>query len=778
MGWGNVRKDVRYAAENDASSPADAIERNLNRITNACISLDKRVTANRDAIYRKTGSEIDHTEMLALMQVTIFSKAIGIFQAFVTSTCFKYFITSVAFGDQMAADTERALYVNVLWMFAMYTMTPIILAHLKKFKKTVAGYTTRTVCEDFFGLWTISIMVVNMWAYKDVVLEIMNTNLNPSAGLTVKNGDEFLDAMVWTLINIGLAIALTILPAVVNIILHAYLHGPAARKVEQGYKAGGFAKIWISACPMALGSGLAWRKVTSFPLQILPESFVLDPALINIYHFFLYLVRNVLVSSLIVHLMSRYASRVRRLNQPDVMKRTSDEFWREEFARCFIKAMPFVFAWLWSDFVIWCVFNVGLGCKNPFNCKNHSTEFFGQIVFAIGLTAASLVVVPGFKKSSAMLAALDNHYIKCFMINDKNLFKLTLIQDDLIVSYFGISVGWAWTFPAATECKLLNLSPTCPATFDTWTMILYVGQVIVYLVVCCFVYHSMMEDRRLSLRCNLLLNIQDGQANRVFKSLDADGDKTLSYREYKDFFDETGLEVGPFLHTYEDVDHHTHGDDSVSVEQIATHLKRMLHLVQQKEYKTDESILLTAEHHGLSVAGPEIKLSHDPKAPHHIRGIHHEIMEEKHEERRTHTNASWYKGAHSFFAEKSEAQEKEKMKNDKRLKELAWYRTHMEGHEVPDEPEESIDDLAADLDDLDISPTNSPSRRTSPGRRKTSPSKKRPGSPKSDEKQQTGKGAAKDASPESRARAKKEWQRAIQQAKSGTTKGQVTDVEL
>ena len=42
MAWGSIRKDIRYAAENDNQSNEAAVERNLNRIKNASKTLYKR----------------------------------------------------------------------------------------------------------------------------------------------------------------------------------------------------------------------------------------------------------------------------------------------------------------------------------------------------------------------------------------------------------------------------------------------------------------------------------------------------------------------------------------------------------------------------------------------------------------------------------------------------------------------------------------------------------------------------------------------------------------
>ena len=110
--------------------------------------------------------------------------------------------------------------------------------------------------------------------------------------------------------------------------------------------------------------------------------------------------------------------------------------------------------------------------------------FSSQIAYATILTISSTLVLPGFKEASGKLGLMNPLYISTFMPEDKIRVKVQRQYDDLIVSFFGIAIGWAWTAPAATECRDLDLSPTCPAVATVWTFFAFLIIVVMYVFVC------------------------------------------------------------------------------------------------------------------------------------------------------------------------------------------------------------------------------------------------------------------------------------------------------
>jgi len=97
--------------------------------------------------------------------------------------------------------------------------------------------------------------------------------------------------------------------------------------------------------------------------------------------------------------------------------------------------------------------------------------------------------------------------------------------------------------------------------------------------------------------------------------MDEDGDGHLSYNEFKNFFETTGLTIEPFLHMYNDVAHHTevnprallaqiehgmdidqamhgqHREDGVDIYDIMEHINRLMAVVQTGYYHAHESIM-------------------------------------------------------------------------------------------------------------------------------------------------------------------------------------------
>jgi len=491
-------------------------------------------------------------------------------------------------------------------MFSIYLLSPSILAQLKKFKSTISTNKSRTFCEDFFGLWTIGIMVINMWAYKDVVKEGLNMNKNPDSGM-FQNSPRSIGAVIkYHGMNILIALITTLCSTILNICYHLYLKGPAQQTVDGGGKAGAFAKLWLTTCPMALGTGLAWRAVASFPLDVIPgpnkEKYM------TVYVLIASLLRNLFFTHIIVWVMLRYQQRCKHLKMPtDVLKRSSSQFALEEFNRAFIKSLPFVFSWLWSDFLVFCVFEVGFGCVGGVCQGAPHTQFFVEIGYAMGLTLCALEFLPGLKEASARFKKLKKIYIATFLLSDKEAVQVQMVFDNLVVSFCGIAIGWAWTSPAATECNSLTLSPTCPKENTPASFLLFFAVTILYVFICVWIYHAMMENYRLHLRCNLILNIQDNSAARVFKTLDTNGDGKLSYDELFAFFEEAGIHSDVFMHAFFDLDHHTNGDDSVHVNDLMEQFERLLRLVRDEKYSADHSVLVRAHEEGLHIKAP-----HDP----------------------------------------------------------------------------------------------------------------------------------------------------------------------
>jgi len=279
----------------------------------------------------------------------------------------------------------------------------------------------------------------------------------------------------------------------------------------------------------------------------------------------------------------------------DPLKRTFRQFIAEEWYRCFVKSLPFVFSWLWADFVNFIVFTAMFSCPDAGNtCPgNGSMQLWVQLYVALGLTLAGSTLIPVIRSSCEQLVRIDGAHVHYIMARDADTVKSQKTIETLMSAFFGIAIGWAWTAVAATECSL-DATMTCPKDLTFLNFIGFGFMTSFYILIAAAVYHGMVSSHRLSKRCNLLLEIQDGNAKRIFKQLDKNVDGHLDENELDGYFVRSGLMEGPFLHAFHDLDHHADGiiDGRVSMDDLMAHFKELMNQVKNGSYHPDKSIAL------------------------------------------------------------------------------------------------------------------------------------------------------------------------------------------
>ena len=143
-------------------------------------------------------------------------------------------------------------------------------------------------------------------------------------------------------------------------------------------------------------------------------------------------------------------------------------------------SMPFVFAWCMSNYGYFLVFTVGFDCA-VLSAKcgvRIETQFLVQLYYSVILTFVAIKAVPALKEEQQMLSRLNQNCIKVFMHHDKDFMMREKIKTQLMVIGFGITIGWAWTEIAATECQA-QFSLTCPSEKTFGTFLLYFIMVII-----------------------------------------------------------------------------------------------------------------------------------------------------------------------------------------------------------------------------------------------------------------------------------------------------------
>jgi len=366
--------------------------------------------------------------------------------------------------------------------------------------------------------------------------------------------DELEAAFSYTFKIIGVALAVTLFAATKNICLHAYLMDQNTRTKEEGGGGGNFARTQLKDTPHCLGVAWAWYRVSNIILYILPASIVQEEFQI-VFEGIALLVTNIVVTWGLVNVMhwhrNKIASEIEEGHNHDVQKMTTRKFAMQEPQRLFVNSMPFVFALCWSTLSYFCVFRVCFSCTlMSVICPGRTQlQFFVQLYYAIAITWIIAGLVPRMKADTALMRRLNTHCIETFLLSDVNFFDQSLVKSDLITSASTIVVGWAWTNIASTECTA-NFSFTCPEEGLFSSFFLYFLTVCFYTFLTISIYHSMMEEQRLTNRCRKVIAIEDGNGIRLFSNMDKDdkdNDGLLDKQELENFITNEGLNPEPFL---------------------------------------------------------------------------------------------------------------------------------------------------------------------------------------------------------------------------------------
>ena len=421
------------------------------------------------------------------------------------------------------------------------------------------------------------------------------------------------ERMLYTVELLGLALIFLLVAVVKNIMYHAHVKH---FRLDQSSENSGavFSRLSINGTPACLGIGLIFYKVFNFPLYMIPDTFASTAPTAK--QGIALLAVNCIITKFIFVILKWYRKRTEALGFPgDVSKMSTKDFAMEEPLRLFVKCLPFVFSWCWSNFGYYCVFTVGYSCPiMGAKCgREYEKTFFIQFGYAVFFTMACVLALPDIKQGSALMKRLNVHSIEVFLVDDHDFVLESHVKDEVIVSFCAINIGWAWTNIAETECRG-RFSYTCPSDdeLNYGTLGLNAIMVFVYYVVSIMVYHGMMESHRLKNRCRKVISIEDGNGARLFSGMDKydeDGDGVLDKSELEEYIAGEGLNVEPFLQAAAMVDQRDGiitGD--VSIDELMQECDTLMDKIKAGDYVAGEFTMADAQVEGLrdAVAKGEI----------------------------------------------------------------------------------------------------------------------------------------------------------------------------
>jgi len=496
----------------------------------------------------------------AQLTISFMTKAFAIFCAWNVKNYFVSLIGGLIFGGTFGAlDAYQKVYVNLIWIAIAYILCPWMMWGCSGF--VFKGSASRTLCQDALQLWYTCCNMLIAWSFKDLVAAFTHlvtwtwakVDIKPDYLPLYSDGYQVEQRFKWFGITVALAVMYTVLVAFINLVMHLY-HTRNDGKPLGSYTLGHFSGKWLKGHPLALGVGLAWYEVTQMAGLGLPMEIIKDFNYINAYVTIIRFFAAFLTTKFVIWIMRWGKFWDKR--KPALKDASALEFLWEFLVTSFLKAQPFVFAWAWANFFYVCFYRVCFDCKaalgGPYKCGPGT--IFMNIYYAIGITVLAILVVPAMKDSAGQLKKVGAFYTDSLLTGDKARIKFKVISDDLLISFFGIAIGWAWTGIMSTECRS-NITPSCPATMrDFGNIIAYLVTVICFLAITVYAYHSFIEGYRLAERANKVIAIEEGNAKGLFKGADADASGTIDQAELEAFLDSSGIDKEIFVQAFKALD--------------------------------------------------------------------------------------------------------------------------------------------------------------------------------------------------------------------------------
>merc|ERR1712216_561079 len=179
-------------------------------------------------------------------------------------------------------------------------------------------------------------------------------------------------------------------------------------------------------------------------------------------------------------------------------------------------------------------------------CSDETTQITLQVFYALFCIWMAKVILPQLKESAGRTSRIQGAFVEEFMKEDHETVKLEKHKDDCYSCFFMVLIGGSLGATVGSECQL-DISPTCPESLHAGSLLGFGVMMLVYEFLLVSVYHVMMESQRLEHRCHLVIAIQDGSADRVFKALDKNKDGKLQAHELDGYFVKCGINEEPFV---------------------------------------------------------------------------------------------------------------------------------------------------------------------------------------------------------------------------------------
>eukprot|EP00658_Telonema_sp_P-2_P039163 TRINITY_DN2800_c0_g1_i1.p1 TRINITY_DN2800_c0_g1~~TRINITY_DN2800_c0_g1_i1.p1 ORF type:complete len:701 (+),score=181.88 TRINITY_DN2800_c0_g1_i1:191-2293(+) len=461
---------------------------------------------------------------------------------------FAYQISVTALdGDNSKPANISVFAVRLTW----YILVLIFLTAAKWGTRHADGIGSarRGFRANFVILFDATILMVDAWAFKDVVASILAFVDAPHDSATYTTPTS--QRITYMLFSFGVSIGSWVY-GVLSCILCIVILRKDWRCGCGGYLTF-IAATFFEEMPWSLGIGLAWNefqyKATVKSFSWYPVTWDTDDWQVKKFRYQAAVTLSTwLATWASLKALTWYDS------TPDSKLgwRDMDGGWKhipKLSLRVLMKSLPYNLAWWWSDALESWFYLVWFNCYSPYNdCDDDQTVFL-NVAYALAMMSMAMLAVPALKADVAMLHSLDGFFASELMPEDQDVMRSDALYSDLLTRMLGIMVGWSWINFCAGLCNTQTL-PNCPNSIDGETFTLALLTVLTCELLLVIAYHAFIESHRMHERAFKVHAISEGNHARFFDGVDADGDGVVTLEELQTHVQSHGLSKEPFITAY------------------------------------------------------------------------------------------------------------------------------------------------------------------------------------------------------------------------------------
>jgi len=534
-----------------------------------------------DLRYRKSVQLKEGIATLTLSTIFV-NVTLGIIMAYQMLALLKMLFSLCLFSDVYRAvkdDSGQSTAISTAVLILVHIVGRPTYRYLAQFKYD--GGAVRTFRQDVTGFAAATFPLLVMWAYKEwmwqIVPYLFDKPIHEKYGAFV-DGDRAGDLILYELKVIAFTLACTmgfvVMYRIADYVENALIGITDAGRIslipddtamasrddfsamepEMYRDTGGH---FMDRMQFALAVSVGWYHVSLSSVYWVPFSWVRHPeetdtdhlatTVVTIGWFFSCVVYTKFVSAIMAYSKGR-----RMPSDPSLLRLLS-----EDMLDLTVKSLPYVLVWAWAQFGFQLVYGQIFGCipASPANtaCHDPYNILAISVGYAIVITWLAVNKIPKLNQSVIWTGRNTEKFARNLLRSDAWRMSETQSLNELLIKVLSFVIGVSWNVAAEDFCDVKALS-TCPASASIHGLLVFFVTIGLIGLVLSWIHHRFCESARFFRRMNKVTQIEAGDGEAVFESLDKDKDGNISYRELTWFLQYEGLDSPLFMKAFDKLD--------------------------------------------------------------------------------------------------------------------------------------------------------------------------------------------------------------------------------